>query len=31
LEIEFGFLKALAAGDTLTMPWRSLRASRARS
>lgn len=31
LEFEFGFRKALAAGDTVTMTWRSLRSSRARS
>ncbi|MCW0092225.1 acyl dehydratase, partial [Burkholderia pseudomallei] len=30
-EFEFGFRKALAAGDTVTMTWRSLRSSRARS
>lgn len=31
LEFEFSFRKALAAGDTVTMTWRSLRSSRARS
>ncbi|CAJ5569161.1 acyl dehydratase MaoC [Burkholderia pseudomallei] len=31
LGLEFGFRKALAAGDTVTMTWRSLRSSRARS
>ncbi|EBA50123.1 MaoC family protein [Burkholderia pseudomallei 305] len=31
LEFEFGFRKTLAAGDTVTMTWRSLRSSRARS
>lgn len=31
LGLEFSFRKALAAGDTVTMTWRSLRSSRARS
>ncbi|CAJ9574773.1 MaoC family dehydratase [Burkholderia pseudomallei] len=31
LEFEFSFRKALAAGDTVTMTWRPLRSSRARS